>query len=372
MTRPVRIAYVIGELGKGGAEYQLHELVRHLDRARFLPAVFVLAAGGYWVEPIRRLGVAVTELPRRGSADLRRVLRLRAALREFAPDVLHTILWSGNVYGRLAAVGLGIPVVLAAERNVIRRPPWQAALERVLDRVTDAYLVNCEAITAELVSRGRLPRAKIGVVPNGIDLAGLPPFAAERTAARRAAGLDPARRLVAQVGRLAPQKDYPTFLGAAATVAAAVPDVDFLVVGEGGLRAELEALVRARGLSGRVRFLGLRNDVPAILAGVDVLALTSRFEGFPNVVMEAMATGAVVVASDVGGCRELVVPGETGLIVPPGDPAAVAAAVLRVLRDPPRAAQMAAAARRRVEREFDVHRMAERTAAAYDRLLAAR
>jgi glycosyltransferase involved in cell wall biosynthesis len=112
--------------------------------------------------------------------------------------------------------------------------------------------------------------------------------------------------------------------------------------------------------------------VPAILAGVDVLALTSRFEGFPNVVMEAMATGAVVVASDVGGCRELVVPGETGLIVPPGDPAAVAAAVLRVLRDPPRAAQMAAAARRRVEREFDVHRMAERTAAAYDRLLAAR
>jgi glycosyltransferase involved in cell wall biosynthesis len=276
------------------------------------------------------------------------------------------------VYGRLAAVGLGIPAVLAAERNVIRRTGWQVTLERLLDRVTDAYLVNCEAITAELVAHGGLPRAKIGIVPNGIDLARLPPFATERAAARRAAGLAPERRLVAQVGRLAPQKDYPTFLRAAATVAAAVPDVDFLVVGEGPLRPELEALAGTLGLGTRVRFLGLRNDVPAILAAVDVLALTSQFEGFPNVVMEAMATGAVVVATDVGGCRELVVPGETGMIVPPGDPAAVADAVVAVLHDPPHAVQMAAAARRRIEREFDVHRMAERTAAAYERLLAAR
>jgi glycosyltransferase involved in cell wall biosynthesis len=368
----IRIAYVIGELGKGGAEYQLHELVRHLDRERFAPAVFVLSTGGWWAEPIRRLGVAVTELPRRGSADWHRVFRLRAALRAFAPDILHTILWSGNVYGRLAAVGLGIPVVLAAERNVIRRPSGQVVLERLLDRVTDGYLVNCEAIVAELVSHGGLPRTKIAVVPNGIDLAALPPFAADRTAARHAAGLDPRRRLVAQVGRLAPQKDYPTFLRAAAAVAAAAADVDFAVVGEGPLRGELEALARELGLADRVHFLGLRNDVPAVLGGTDVLALTSRFEGFPNVVMEAMATGAVVVATDVGGCRELVVPEETGVIVPPGDPGAVAAAVLEVLGDPPRAVQMAAAARRRIEREFDVRRMAERTAAAYERLLAGR
>jgi len=372
MTRPARIAYVIGELGKGGAEYQLHELVRHLDRRRFEPAVFVLSTGGFWADPIRRLGVPVTELPRRGSADWRRVVRLRAALRAFAPDLLHTVLWAANVYGRVAAVGLGIPVVLAAERNVIRRPAWQVAVERVLDRVTDAYLVNCEAIRAELVSRGGLPRAKIDVVPNGIDLARLPPFTPDRTAARRAAGFDPGRRLVAQVGRLAPQKDWPTFLRAAARVAPAAPDVDFVAVGEGPLRGELETLVHDLGLGPRVCFLGLRNDVPALLAGADVLALTSRYEGFPNVVVEAMATGAVVVASDVGGCRELVVPDETGLLVPPGNPAAVADAVLRLLHDPARAARMALAARRRIEREFDVHRMAARTAAVYERLLAER
>jgi glycosyltransferase involved in cell wall biosynthesis len=177
---------------------------------------------------------------------------------------------------------------------------------------------------------------------------------------------------VAQVGRLAVQKDYPTFLRAAALIAAELPDVDFLVVGEGERRAELEALARRLGLAGRLRFTGLVHDVPGLLRQVDVLALTSTYEGFPNVIVEAMATGAVAVASDVGGCRELIVHHETGLLVPSQAPAAVAAAALRVLRDPSLARQMALAARRRVESELRVERMVERTTAAYLDLLHAR
>lgn len=366
---PRRIAYVIGELGKGGAEYQLHELVRHLDRARFAPSVFVLTAGGYWADRIRALDVPVVEIPRRGSADLGRVRRLRAALRAAAPDVLHTILWPANVYGRVAALGLGIPVVIAAERNTIRRPARQVAIERLLDRVTDGYLVNCEAIARLLADHERLPRAKIRVVPNGIDLDALPAFTLARDAARAALGFDPRRRLVAQVGRLEPQKDHPTFLAAAAAIAAEDPAVDFLVVGEGAERPALEALVGRLGLAGRVRLTGLRDDVPALLAAVDVLALTSTYEGFPNVVVEAMATGAVAVATDVGGCRELVVPGETGFLVPPRAPEAVAGAVRRILADAELARRLATAARRRVESELDVRTMAARTMAAYDALL---
>lgn len=209
------------------------------------------------------------------------------------------------------------------------------------------------------------------VIPNGIDLGRLAPFRVERRAARAAARFDPERRLVAQVGRLAPQKDYPTFLAAAARVAVEAPDVDFLVVGDGEERASLEALAARHGLAGRLRFTGLRHDVPALLGGVDVLALTSTFEGFPNVILEAMATGAVAVATDVGGVRELVVAGETGVLVAPRSPDATAAAVLDVLRDPARARDMALAARRRVEEQFDVRVMAERTAAAYLALLGA-
>jgi glycosyltransferase involved in cell wall biosynthesis len=366
---PYRVAYVIGELGKGGAEYQLYELLRHLDRRRFAPGVFVLAPGGWWVEPIRALGVPVEEIPRRGPADVRRLARLRASLRRFAPHLLHAILWSGNSYGRLASLGLGIPVVIAAERVVTPYRGWQVVVERALDRVTDAYLVNCEAIAAWQVERKRLPREKIEVIPNGIDLGRLPPFSLDRRRARLAAGLQRDRRLVAGVGRLDAQKDFPTFLRAAAMIAAELPDIDFLVVGEGEERAALDALARRLGLGARVVFTGLRHDVPRLLAAADVLALTSLYEGFPNVVLEAMATGAVAVATDVGGCRELVTSGETGLLVPPRAPAAVAAAVGRVLRDPALARRLATAARQRVEGAFSIDVMARRTMDAYLRRL---
>jgi glycosyltransferase involved in cell wall biosynthesis len=364
------VALVIGELNKGGAEYQLHELLRHLDRRRVEPRLFALMPDGYWVEPIRRLGIPVEELPRRGSADPSRVVLLRRALRAFAPDVLHTILWSANVYGRLAALGLGIPVVIAAERNAIRRPRWQILVERVLDRMTDAYLVNADAVTAILVEHEGIPRAKVHVIRNGIDLAQLPAATPDRSAARAALGFDPGRRLIAQVGRLSAQKDYPTFLHAAAEVARAEPDTDFVVVGEGEDRPALEALARSLGIADRVRFTGVRNDVPAILGAVEVLALSSIFEGLPNVVLEAMAMGAVAVATDVGGCRELIAHEETGLLVAPRNPTALASALLRVLRDRPLAVRLAGSARRRVEGEFSLDKMARRTEAVYETLLA--
>ena len=151
---------------------------------------------------------------------------------------------------------------------------------------------------------------------------------------------------MARVARLESQTDWPTFLHAAAMVAAELPDVDFLAVGDGTLLEELETLSARLGLTGRIAFTGLCDDVPALLAGVDVLTLTSTFEGFPTVLLEAMATGAVAIATDVGGCRELVRTGETGLLVPARAPAAVAAAVTAVLRDGVLARRLALAARR--------------------------
>lgn len=364
-----RIAYVIGELGKGGAEYQLHELLRLLDRDRFAARVFVLSTGGHWAEPIRALGVPVEEFARAGSFDLGRLRRLRGALRAFAPDVLHTVLWTGNCYGRLAALGLRVPVIVAGERNAIVRPRWQVVIERLLDRATDAYLVNASAVADVLVGHEGLPRTKLHVVRNGIDLGRLAPFEVDRRAARAAAGLPPERRLVAQVGRLTSQKDYGSFLRAAARLAQEFPDVDFLCVGEGEERPALERLVAELNLVTRVRFTGLRHDVPALLGGVDVLVLASLFEGLPNVVLEAMATGAVAVATDVGGARELVVPEETGLLVAPRAPGALAAAVARLLSDPAATRRMALAARRRVEAELSVETMVRRTEAVYLALL---
>ena len=364
-----RVAYVIGELTKGGAEYQLYELVRGLDRAQFAPAVFSLATGGYWADRLREVGVDVIEFPHRRSMELGRLRELRRRLAAFGPHILHTIMWPGNTYGRLAALGLGIPLVVAAERNVVRRPAWQRGVERLLDVTTDRHLVNSQAIVDELASRGGLARAKIQVIHNGIDLRRVPQFEADRTRARAALGFDPARRLVAQIGRLEPQKDYPTYLGAAARVAASVPDVDFLVVGEGRLRPSLEAEAARLGIAARVRFTGVRHDVPALLGAVDVLALTSLYEGLPNVVIEAMATGAVAVATDVGGARELIVSGETGVVVPVGRADLIAREITTLLGDAAGTRRMACAARTRIEERFTTEAMVRNTAAAYEELL---
>jgi len=367
---PWRVTYVIGELGKGGAEYQLVELLRGLDRRRFAPTVVSLSAGGYWAEAIREMGVGLHHLPQRRRFEIARLRGLRAVLQRCAPQLLHTVLWSGNAYGRLAALGLGVPVILAAERNVVRRPQWQVGLERVLDRWTTAYLVNAVAVADEMCGRGGLPRAKMHVVPNGIDLRHLPPYVEDRQAARAQMGFDPGRRLVAQVGRLVPQKDHPTWLRAVALVARHVPDVDFLIVGDGPLRPELERLARALGVAERVRFLGLRHDVPALLAGVDVATLTSRWEGLPNAVIEAMAMGAAVVATDVGGCGELVGDDEAGRLVPMDSPEAVARALRVLLDDEQERRRCVRAARRRVEAELTVERMVARTETLYTDLLA--
>lgn len=366
---PLRIAYVIGGLGKGGAESQLHALVCGLDRRRFAAVVVSLSAGGHWAAAIREAGVPVIEIPQRHRMEVGRLWRLRRTLRRLRPQVLHTILWSGNSYGRLAALGLGIPVVVAAERNVIRRPAWQRWLERGLDLVTTAYLANAEAIVEELTGQGGLPAAKMHVVHNGIDVGALPRFALDRRPARRRLGFDADRRLVAQVGRLEPQKDYPTFVAAMARIAREVRDVDFLVVGEGGERSRIEEAVRAAGIADRTHLLGLRDDVPEILAAVDVLVLASRWEGLPNVVLEAMAMGAVAVATDVGGCRTLL-DGGAGRLVEPGDAAAVAAAVRTLLDDEACRAAMAAEARGRVERAWSTAGMVAATTRLYDRLLA--
>jgi L-malate glycosyltransferase len=367
--RAARIAYVIGELGTGGAELQLFQLLRHLDRSRFEPSVFVLSTGGFWVEPIQRLGIPVADFARRRTADVSRLRHLRSALRALAPDILQTIRWAGNSYGRLAAAGLGIPTIIASERVlVLERAAWQVRLERVLDRMTDAHLVNCAAIADGLVARERIPRAKIRVIPNGIDARAVS-WTHDHRAARIAAGLAPDRAIVAQVGRLTTQKDYPTFLRAAARIAHVRPDVDFLVVGDGAEREALEALVRTLGLGSRVRFTGLRHDVPTLLQAVDVLALASTFEGFPNVLLEAMAVGAVVVATAVGGAPELVESGDTGLLVPPRDATAMADAILRILDDQALARRLATAARHSVETRFTVERLAARTMELYTELL---
>ena len=271
------------------------------------------------------------------------VLELARILRRLRPRIAHVMdVWpQAVVAARLARV----PRVLVTHHTP-ELPRRDNLAGRAWQRL--GWLARPEVIYTSEVDRERDGRRPSHVVALGIDL---DRFDGARPALRSE------RPLVGNVARLAPQKDHRTLIEAARLV----PEADFVVAGDGELRHELEQ----RAAGSRVRFLGARDDVPELLASLDVFAFPSLFEGLCLAVIEAQAAGVPVVATPVGGIRETVVDGKTGLLVPTGDPGALAAAIRRLLEDRPAAEAMAAKAKRRVRERFSIERMLDETLRLY-------
>jgi glycosyltransferase involved in cell wall biosynthesis len=240
------------------------------------------------------------------------------------------------------------------------RPLRRAVNRLVLDRLADAVSACC-AFSAEGLSRvDGFAAGRIEVIENGIDLSRYQ-IARDRTVLRERLGLDPRRRYVATVARFHPVKDHATLLRAFAGVATELADVDLLLAGEGPLRPDLERLATELGIDGRLRFLGVRSDVPELLQASDVFALASVSEAASLTLLEAMASGLPVVVTNVGGNPEIVRHGVEGILAPRGDAPAIAAALRTLLDDPVTAAAMGAAGRARVEERYQLRQ----TVAAY-------
>ena len=264
----------------------------------------------------------------RGMAALARLVRLALGLR---PDVVHGYLFGPNLFAALAGRLAGVPVVAVAKRNVDAfETPRQSAVERLAHRLATHVTAVSEAAADSAVALG-VSRARVTVIPNGVDAARFADGApAER--ARLELGAD-GSPLVGSVGCLAARKDYGTLLEALARLAGRGTAFRAALVGDGVERAALEARAEALGLTPRVRFLGERADVERLLPGMDLFVLSSREEGIPNALLEAMAAARPCVATAVGGTPEVLRDGETGWLVPPGDPAALAAAVVRYFEE---------------------------------------
>jgi glycosyltransferase involved in cell wall biosynthesis len=379
-TAPAKVAYVIGTLDPGGAEGQLVALATALDRRRFIPTVYCVSSPGALSGPLVAAGVPVRSfglrgLPvwRRPIAVGRRIGDLVGALRRDRPDIVHGFLFHGYVLGALAGRWAGAPVVVASRRslgNFKRGRPHYRAAEVVVNRLTSLVIANSEAVRADTRLRERLAAERVIVIHNGLELSRFdrPPD----PELRRRLGADKASVVVGVVANFIPYKGHRFFLDAWAEVVARVPDAVALLVGDGPGRPDIEARAGALGLLPSLRFLGSRLDVPDILSAVDLLVHPSLEEGFCNAILEAMAAGKPVVATAVGGNPEAVVDGETGLLVPPGDGRALAAAIGWILDHPEQAAGFGRAARRRVAERFELSRMVRQYETVYDRLLAAR
>lgn len=369
MSGPARIVHVAGSADWGGGERYLELMARHLDREAFALEVIAPAPGALCGR-LAALGVPAHVVDLGALVSPRAVVRLAGALRRLAPDLVQSHGARSNFYTRLAARLAGVRAVVSTVHNAIADYPVSAArlaVYRAMDRLTLPLTTRVLCVAAAL-ARGYPGRSVI--VGNGIDLDDFDPLRAGPAAAALRQTLAPGGgSLVGFVGRLTPQKDPLAFVALIAAVRRERPDVHGVIVGDGPLRAEVERAVAARGLGAWCRVLGARDDVAALLAALDVFVLTSLSEGFPFVVLEAMALERPVVATAVNGVPEIVEPGVTGVLVERADGEALARAVLDTLADAERARAMGRAGRRRVQTCFTASRMIAETEAFYRDLL---
>ena len=369
MTR--RILQVIPSLDRAGAEKELVQICRGLPRDEFDVHVCALTRGGPFEAELAEASVPVTVIGKRWKADPTSYWKLRRHIRQLRPELVQTWLFAANAYGRTAARACAVPKILASEQCVDQwKSRYQWAIDRRLAQCTDRIVVNSAAIRDYCVEHG-IPADKFSVIPGGIEPFDAGQVEGHTTRAELLDELDIADdgRLIGAIGRLWPQKRVKDLIWAMELVTMLHPTAHLLVIGDGPERRRLERFAHQLQCGDRIRFLGHRDDVPRIMPHLDMLWIGSEYEGLPNAVMEAMAAGRPVVATDIPGNRELIGSDELGLLVPVAGRANRVRATDRLLNDPQLASRIGAAARDHVLREFSVEQMIDRHVKLYREVL---
>ncbi len=373
-ARKPALMYILESRSWGGAEAYIRHVIEGLDREAWDVSLACLPTEA--LAPLlrwaRRAGLRLHALPGERPQHLPALVTF---FRTYRPDIAHFNLHHPFAcrYAILAATLAGIPVRIATN-HLPTIPPnvytWKGRLALWLAyRCVHVMLVDSETNRRRALAHYPIAPGKLRVVPHGIRVEDFP---TEGTRASVAAefGLNAREPIVGTVGRLSFQKATEDFIEAAALLRQRFPDAQFLIVGEGERRAELEHLVEARGLRANVRFTGYREDVPRLLAAMDVFVLPSLYEGMPFSILEAMAAARPVVATRVDGVPEIVVEGETGMLVPPREPEKLAKAIGFLLAHPDHAREMGRRGRERVRTHFSWEHMVEMIGQLYGTLTA--
>ena len=375
------VCHIITKLELGGAQQNTLFTVSHLDASRFR-AVLITGEPGMLDQDAKALpGVDVYQVPTmvrplRPWRDLRALVFLTVLLRTLKPAIVHTHSSKAGVLGRLAAWFAGVPIIIHAIHGFgftrYQHPLLRYLLlsvERIVARITTRFFAVSEANYRQGVTLGLFPADRCTVIRSGIDLAAFRQIRVDVPQKKRELGLEPTRPVVGMIAPFKPQKAPVDFVRMADLVHRIRPDVRFLLVGDGELRKAVEAEREERGLSTVLRLAGWRRDIPGIMRCLDVLVLTSLWEGLPRVYLEALASGVPVVGTRVDGAAEVVREGLTGFLTEPGDVLALAERVLHVLAHPEEAKRMGLNGQA-LPLEFDIHEMVRQQEREYDTLLA--
>ncbi len=361
------VLFLITGLYRGGAETQLLLLTRELISRGWAPTIVAMISGGPLRADFESLGVAVKSLGmQRGIPDPRGILRLVRILRQERPVILHTHMVHANLLGRISKMFAPVPVVVSTAQNIREGGRWTELAYRITDPLVD-LTTNVSHAAAERYTRvGAVPREKMRMIPNGVVFQHFGPDSEFRIGLRKELGIGAMFAWLA-VGRLEIQKDYPNLMKAISRLSRRSV---LLVAGEGPFRSSLEQLTTDLGIQERVHFLGIRKDVPRLMSAADGYVMSSAWEGLPMVLLEAAASSLPIVATDVGGNREIVCDGISGFLVPGRNPTALAEAMMAMERLPNESRRaMGSAGRTHVSKHYSLSAVVDKWEAIYRSLL---
>ena len=368
-TRPLAVMMFANATERAGAEEHILELLRRLDRRLFrlhLACPDVLL--GKYGDDIPK-DVHVTPITLDHLSDIRGAIRLARTLRKRKIDVLHSHMFRASLFASPIGKLSGVPVII--ETTHVRetwRKGWfksKFIVDRAVCHLIDRYIAVSEANSRYLIGRKRIPERKVSVIQNGCSIERVDPLKAHPEGIRESLGFSQSDLVLLVMARLEAQKGHCILLQALSLLRAEIPTIRLICLGTGTLKDELTKTVRELGLEDIVRFVGFRSNVGDWLAAADIGVLPSFYEGLPLTAVETLAAGIPLVATAVDGTPEVVIDGETGYLVPPGDPAAMAEAIGRLARQPELRRKFALAGRDRILKQFTIQRQVEQTSNLY-------
>ena len=369
--KKIRILRIVSNLGVGGVQKRMVSLLPKLNKERYRIVVCSFKSGELQ-RCMEQSGIPVRIVPRRFKFDPICIYRLRSIMKKEKIDIVHTHCHKPNTTGRFAAKLAGAPIIIANEHNVDSwKSSWQLILDRWLAVCSDKIIAVSEAVKNFYIESANIPDDKFEIIYNGVDLdfwqKNIPSqkIIAEK---RTKLGLLQDDKVVAVIGRLHPQKGHEYLLRAAKKIIPGMRNLKFLIVGDGPMKESLESLLERLDIKENVVFTGKRNDIKDMLYISDFSVVSSIREGFSNVVLESMACGKPVVATDVGGNKEIIIDGENGFIVPSRDEDALADRILALADNEELTMRIGLSAKETVK-NFSLSRMAYKTEKLYKELI---
>jgi glycosyltransferase involved in cell wall biosynthesis len=352
---PIKILHIMTRLPVGGVENQLLSILRNYDKSKLSPLVCSLSDKGQIGEEIERDGIEVVCLNKLGHKFNWSIVKdICSLIKERNIKAVRTHQYHANLYGRLAAHRAGVPCVVASIHNTYTRDKkfHRRLINRFLARFTDRIVAVSGKVRDDILMYDHIPSDKVEVIHNGVDI---DIFSNKDGKVKKSEfGIQEDAVVIGTVGRLAEAKGQRYLLEALAVLKDRFPMVRLLIAGDGPLRKDLEGYAETLGIKQNVLFLGIRRDIPALLSVMDIFVLPSLWEGLPNALLEAMAGSRPIIATDIPSFREIIDSKDVGILIPPGDSAALAEALRVLLEDRNKREAMGRNAKQRCSLLFDI------------------